>query len=359
LTVTAAGLDFALRDAPIAQGPPEARGLPRDGVRLMVSRVSDGSVRHARFSDLPDFLEPGDLLVANESATIHAALEAFRPPAATASSGEPVLLHLSTPLAGPRWVVELRRRTPSGHVPLLDASPGDRLALPAQASARLVSPYRAASSIGRTRLWVAEIDTNGDVLSYTARHGAPIRYGYVPQAWPLSAYQTVFSRVPGSAEMPSAARPFTHALIRRLQQHGVHVAAVVLHTGVSSLDADESPYAERYRVPPWTADTVNRTRASGGRVIAVGTTVVRALETVAREDGLVATGEGWTDVVITPDRGVRAVDGILTGLHGPSASHLSMLEALAGRERLAQAYAAALGRGYLWHEFGDSHLILP
>jgi S-adenosylmethionine:tRNA ribosyltransferase-isomerase len=133
----------------------------------------------------------------------------------------------------------------------------------------------------------------------------------------------------------------------------------VLHTGVSSLEAHEPPYAEYYRVPAETAHAVNDTKRRGGRVVAIGTTVVRSLETVVDERGHVNPGEGWTETVITPERGVRAVDGLLTGWHEPEASHLDMLEAVAGRDLIEHSYNAALDAGYLWHEFGDVHLILP
>lgn len=354
------GLNFELPEALVAREPPEARGLPRDGVRLLVSRIGTDGLEHARFSELPRLLAAGDLLVANATATLSAALEASSD--RVEGPARDVLLHLSTPLYGDLWVVELRRRIRSGHEPLLDASPGERLRLPGGGGARLVEPYGrtdAGFTPGRVRLWVAELVLPAPVHEYCSLHGSPIRYAYVPERWPLSMYQTVFSAVPGSAEMPSAGRPFTPELLERLEQGGVHVATLVLHTGVSSLDADEPPYAERFLVPAATADAVNRARAAGGRVLAVGTTSVRALETVADEDGFVGAGEGWTDLVVTPERGVRVVDGLLTGLHGPSASHLSMLEALAGRGHIALAYEVAVRHRYLWHEFGDAHLILP
>ena len=142
--------------------------------------------------------------------------------------------------------------------------------------------------------------------AYLADHGHPIRYGYVPREWPLDAYQTVFATEPGSAEMPSAGRPFTPELITRLVAAGVQIAPIVLHTGVSSLERHEAPYPERYAVPETTARLVNATRWWGGRVIAVGTTVVRALETVADEAGAIAAGEGWTRLVVTPERGLHA-----------------------------------------------------
>jgi S-adenosylmethionine:tRNA ribosyltransferase-isomerase len=181
----------------------------------------------------------------------------------------------------------------------------------------------------------------------------------VPEQWPLAFYQTVFANEPGSAEMPSAGRPFSYRVIDGLIRKGVAIAPIVLHTGVSSLEVDEPPYPERYRVPDSTAHMINAAKQAGGRIVAVGTTAVRALETVASYDGMVRGGAGWTDLVITPERELRAVDAMLTGFHDPKASHLFMLEALAGRNHLALAYATALERRYLWHEFGDLHLILP
>jgi S-adenosylmethionine:tRNA ribosyltransferase-isomerase len=271
------------------------------------------------------------------------------------------MLHLSTPLSGLEWVVELRRPSGKGTTPLLDAEAGEELRLPAGGTAKLIAPYLSAPTtfpnVG-VRLWIAELWLPDHAVTYTARYGMPIRYGYVPKPWPLPFYQTVFSAESGSAEMPSAGRGFTHEILERLARKGVRIAPLVLHTGVSSLESNEPPYPERYRVPSATALAVNTARSLGARVVAVGTTVVRALETVVGADGLARKGQGWTDLVITPERGLHVVDAILTGLHEPKASHLSMLEALAGREHLALAYEAALGDHYLWHEFGDLHLLL-
>jgi S-adenosylmethionine:tRNA ribosyltransferase-isomerase len=181
----------------------------------------------------------------------------------------------------------------------------------------------------------------------------------VTESWPFSAYQTAFAREPGSAEMPSAGRPFTPELVTELVSSGVLLAPVTLHTGVSSPERHEPPYPEPYRVPAETALLVNAVRGWAGRVVAVGTTVVRALETVAQPDGRVTAGEGWTNLVVTPERGLRVVDGLISGWHEPQASHLDLLGAAAGPELLARSYEAALEHGYLWHEFGDSFLVLP
>ncbi len=336
-------LAFELPAALEAAEPAEARGLRRDDVRLMVARRGDGRVEHTRFDDLPRFLAPGDVLVVNDSATLPAAVGAR-----TGAGGEAELRFASPAPGLPEeawWIVELRDARPRA---------GDRLALPGGAAAELVAPYA-----GGPRLWLARVASASSVVELLARHGRPIRYGYVPATWPLEAYQTVFARRPGSAEMPSAGRPFTETLVTRLAASGVLLAPVTLHAGVSSPERGEPPAPERFAVPAATARLVNAAHGWGGRVVAVGTTVVRALETAAAADGAVEPRAGWTRLVVEPARGLRAVDGLITGWHEPLASHLHLLEAAAGEPLLARCYRAALEHGYLWHEFGDSHLLLP
>lgn len=351
-------LDFDLAPGQEAGEPPEARGLTRDGVRLMVSYRDGDRVEHRRFSDLPEVLRPGDLVVINTSGTLKAALPAER------RDGPPLELHLSTRLPADLWLVEVRE--PEGHAsrPFSQACSGDDFGLPGGGRVRLLAPYdrpgRAAEGPAcGARLWVASLSLPEPLVPYLDRHGFPIRYAYAKDAWPASCYQTVYATEPGSAELPSAGRAFTEALITRLVSAGVQIAPLLLHTGVSSPEDHEPPYEEFYRVPLETARSVNAARRERRRVIAVGTTVVRALETVADDAGELHPGEGWTRLVITPERGMRVVDGLLTGLHEPRASHLAMLEALTGRDHLRVTYEAALQGGYLWHEFGDLHLILP
>jgi S-adenosylmethionine:tRNA ribosyltransferase-isomerase len=310
----------------------------------MVATRSDGRLVDTRFRELPRFLAPGDLLVVNVSATLAAALPARR------ADGSELELRLSTPTPGGRWLVELRR----DRAPFTGGDAGEQLTLPGGATATLLARHGRGK-----RLWAADVSLPAPLEPYLAEHGHPIRYDYVPDEWPIEAYENVYSLEPGSAEPPSAGRPFTAELITKLVARGVLIAPIVLHTGVSSLDEGETPYAERYRVPAETARLVNAVRRWGGRVIAVGTTVVRALETVAEEDGTVSAGEGWTTLVVTPERGLRTVDGLLTGWHDPSSSHVQLLRAAAGEDLLLRSYAAALERGYLWHEFGDVELVLP
>ncbi|GAA5074645.1 S-adenosylmethionine:tRNA ribosyltransferase-isomerase [Thermocatellispora tengchongensis] len=332
-------VEFALPPVREAHEPPEARGLPRDGVRLLVSRRDTGAIEHHAFTDLPGLLAPGDLLVVNNSATLPAAVRLDR-----------LAVHFSTEREDGSWLVELRRRTPEGTTePYAGGSPGEWLPLPGRATLRL---------LGREtpRLWRARLDR--DVPGYLARYGRPIRYAYVPRDWPLADYQTVFATVPGSAEMPSAGRPFSTALVTALVARGVTIAPITLHTGVASPEKDEPPYRERFRVPAPTARLVNLARESGARVVAVGTTVVRALETAVTADGRVEAAEGWTSRVVTPQDGVRVTTGLLTGLHEPRSSHLMMLAAVGGETLVSRSYEEALREGYLWHEFGDTHLIL-
>ncbi len=333
-------MDFALPPELAAHAPAEARGLPRDGVRMLVSRRRTGEISHHGFGELPALLLPGDLLVVNTSATLPAAVRI----------GGGLAVHFSSPTPDGAWLVELRERRGGATVPFGGGSAGQPLDLPG--GAVLTLEQRATA-----RLWRARLSTA--VLPYLLGHGSPIRYSYVEHDWPLESYQTVFGTRPGSAEMPSASRPFTPELVTRLVAGGVTISPLTLHTGVSSLEGDEDPYPEPYDVPPATARLVNLTRAAGGRVIAAGTTVVRALETAAAPDGVVTPSAGWTSRVITPACGLRAVDGLLTGLHEPRSSHLLMLTAFAGQELLSGCYAAAAERGYLWHEFGDVHLLLP
>jgi S-adenosylmethionine:tRNA ribosyltransferase-isomerase len=342
-------LSFTIDADHRAEQPPEARGTGRDDVRLLVSRGRSQPER-TTFGSMPDHLQPGDLLVVNTSATVAAALDVV-----IEGHGDAVI-HVSNKLPGDLWMVEPRQRIATGST--------ERLRLPGAPALVELPTGQPLFHLLRTapdsqRLWLAMAADGTDVTATMAVAGRPIRYRYVPRDWPLGAYQTVFATDPGSAEMPSAARPFTTDIVTRLVSSGVVVAPITLHTGVSSMEVGERPSTERYRVPTSTAVLANAIRHGGGHVVAVGTTVVRALETVTDLGGTVHPGEGWTDLIIDPERGVRAVDGLLTGWHEPEATHLAMLEAIAGRDALVMAYESAFAAGYQWHEFGDSHLILP
>jgi S-adenosylmethionine:tRNA ribosyltransferase-isomerase len=340
--------NFELPASQEAAEPPEARGLSRDSVRMLVAYRSTGALVSSTFRNLPDYLEAGDLVVINTSGTIPAALEA------TTSDGTSLMVHLSSELNAARWVVELRRKVGGSTQRWSDPIPSRLLQLRGGATMELEEPYGSGE-----RLWVATLHLDEPVLSWLETHGRPIRYAYVQRTWPIETYQNVYATEYGSAEMPSAGRPFTTEIVTRLVAKGVDVAPVLLHTGVASLEDDEVPYPERVRISSETAERVNGAHRLGHRVIAVGTTVVRAIETCATRDGEALAFDGWTDLVISPERGLRIVDGMVTGWHEPVSSHLMMLEAMIGRDLLEDSYNAALVQGYRWHEFGDTHLILP
>ena len=335
-----------------ARVPAEQRGTgrDRDSVRLLVSCGTE--VSHHAFVELPRRLRAGDLLIVNTSPTLAAAVDGRIGHAR-------VVVHFSTRGDDGRWAVELR--DPDGK-----GTTRARAGGPVDAEVRLAGDVRLVLEEPLTpcgsRLWWGRM-SDPDVLGLLRRHGRPIRYSYTRRDQPLSVYQTVFALPSadgsGSAEMPSAARPFTARLVAELVSRGVQFAPITLHTGVASAETHEPPYPERYEVPEASARLINAARAGGGRILAVGTTAVRAVESAVDDDGVVRARKGWTDLVVTPERGVRVVDGLLTGLHEPEASHLLMLEAIAGRAAIERGYAAALSGLYFWHEFGDVHLVLP
>ncbi len=333
-----------------AEMPPSKRGLARDGVRLMVSTLDKGRPvhRHAHFRDLGQFLNVGDLLVVNRSATLPASL-----PAHHARLGD-FVLNLSTCYGPNLWLAEPRWSfAQPGPLPL---KAGDVFEV-GGLTARLIQPFP-----GLDRLWFVHVCC--DLTGVMMQVGRPIRYGYVQTEYPLEDYQTVFATTPGSAEMPSAGYPFTNTLLDDLTARGMQIAGVLLHTGVSSLEVEveeveQHPlYPEYFEVPAETAEAVHLAHAEGRRVIAVGTTVIRALES-AWEGDRVHPAQGFTRLFVHPARGrLQSVNGLITGLHDPITSHLAMLYALAGQALIRTAYAEAVKQGYLWHEFGDSHLIL-
>lgn len=345
-----------------ATRPAEHRGLNRDQVRMLVGRTTGPEQRHdlehTRFRDLPAHLNAGDVLVLNNSATRNGQIDGVR------ETGEPVVVHVASLLpdvgrAGLAQVAVELREAPNAGRAVLDATAGERITLAGGPRLRLIEPYpgRASSPTGvGNRLWRAEADS--DLATHLARHGRPIAYGYLDAPYPLSEYQSVFATVPGSAEMASAGRPFTADLLTQLVSSGVHLATITLHTGISSQEAGEELAPEWFEVTAGTAAIVNAAREAGGRVVAVGTTVTRALESAAT-GGRLLPRSGWTDHLVTPLTPPQIVEGLITGWHDPQASHLLLVEAVAGAELGQLAYQAAYARGYLWHEFGDSALLLP
>lgn len=342
-------IDFVLPQALEATLPPELRpggSGRRDAVRLLVLDRWSGAVTHTAFDHLDGFLRPGDLIVVNDSRTVPALLHAV------GDQGERIEVRLADRRGARRWdALLLDGRTHVGRE-------GMRLILGDGLRARVIGrrpdlPF----------LWRLEFSRGGAaLLDAIERLGEPVRYSYVAGALSLDLYQTVYAARPGSVEMPSAGRPLSWELLLRLRRKGVQTATITLHTGLSStrddaVDALHPNYDEAFVVPAATADAVNAAHA-GGRVIAVGTTVVRALESVTGAGGVTRAGHGRTRLRITPRSHLRAVDGLLTGLHEPHASHLDLLSAFVPPALLQPAYEEALRDGYLWHEFGDMNLIV-
>jgi S-adenosylmethionine:tRNA ribosyltransferase-isomerase len=289
-------------------------------------------------------------LVINTSGTLPAAVDA------RFADGRPTVVHVTAGVSADHWIVELRRTDGTG--PDRTPQAGDTVLLPRGRRLVLGAGYPDADAPA-PRLRHATVSPASDAGEFLPTVGRPIGYGYLRGSHPLSAFQNVYAQTPGSAEMASAGRPFTADLLVRLLARGVTVAPLVLHAGVSSPDVTEPPLPERFVVLEDTARLVESARDAGRRVVAVGTTVVRALETAADGGGEVRATSGWTDLVLGPERPARIVSGLITGLHAPEASHLRLLEAVAGRPLVQQAYEAAVARRYLWHEFGDSSLFLP
>lgn len=344
---------FQLPDELSAKEPPERRGIARDQVRLMAIDRSTRTVIHTRFDQIASFLHTGDLLVFNASRTLPAALSGRLP-----QTSQAVEVRLAERLSDNSWLALLLWR--QGH-PVDDGYFGGMIIDFGEGlTGRLLERDDRVP-----RLWKLSFSESGTrLLDLIYRLGQPIRYNYLSAPWHLDFYQTVYAAEPGSAEMPSAGRPFTWRLLFALQRAGIGTAYVTLHTGLSSymdddLDRKRLASEEEYFIPESTAEKIKRARESGRRVVAVGTTVVRALESIAAiTGGEVRAYHGYTRLHVTAAHRLCIVDGLLTGLHEPQASHLELLCAFLPADVISGAYEEAIRRNYLWHEFGDVNLIL-
>lgn len=337
-------LDFYLPEELNASHPPEKRGVRRDHVRMMVLNRATGETKHDHFFHLGEYLQPGDLVIANNSRTIPAVLQAQ-----WSRNNEPIALKVEVRLA--------RRR----HEDIWDALvvanpviPGDQLVFSPELSATVIADKE------NSPLKIIHFTKKGtELFNIIYALGEPIRYEYIEQPWDLDYYQTIFASHPGSVEMPSAGRAFSWELIFKLKRKNILLDFIQLHTGLSYLLDDnwnQTPEdnEEEYHISERTMERILQTKASGKRVIAVGTTVVRALESAARNGAL----SGLTTLYIDNHYSLKIADGIITGFHEPQASHLDMLSAFVSEKHLLQAYDQAIDAGYLWHEFGDMNLIL-
>ncbi len=346
-------MEFSLPEILECAIPTEERGINRDEVRLLVSNKNTDQIHHTNFKNIVDHLQDGDVLIINTSGTLKAAIPVTLP------NREAGRIHLSTRKKDGNWLAEIRQVIGNKTKRYNETKEGDCFELPDGGILKIEQPfYRNQLETKHLQLWNVRFTLNDSIELFLEKHGIPIRYSDVQQVYPSAYYQTVFANVPGSAEMPSAGRAFTHELVTQLMAKGIQFAPILLHTGVASLEVGEQPFPEYFKVTPTTADIVNRAKLEGRRIIAVGTTAIRAIESSTEESGLVVPQEGFTNLFITPTRGLNIVNGLLTGFHEPKASHLLMLEALADRSHLAISYQEAVQEGYQWHEFGDLHLLI-
>lgn len=349
----AKALRFQLPDELSAREPPEHRGIARDQVRLLSIDRSTHNLVHTRFNQLADFLRAGDLLVFNSSRTLPAALSGR-----VEQDTQAIEVRLAERLSSNSWLALLlwKQEDPAGGEPYA----GMNIDFGRGLSCRLLERDQRIP-----RLWKLSFSKSGTrLLDLIYRVGQPIRYNYAAAPWHLDYYQNVFATEPGSAEMPSAGRPFTWQLLFALRRASIDTTSVMLHAGLSSylddrLDLRHLASEEEYSIPEAAAQKIKSARKRGGRIVAVGTTVVRALESIAMvTGGDVHAYHGYTSLHLTATHRLRVVDGLLTGLHEPQASHLDLLCAFLPVDVLRTAYQEAISRKYLWHEFGDLNLIL-
>jgi len=341
--VNVSDFDYELPESAIAQAPVE----PRDASRLLVLHRGRGTLEHRTFRDLPEYLRPGDVLVINDSRVIPARL--FGEKEGTGGSVELLLLErrgLDT------WEALVR--------PGRRVRPGARLVFGGGLLRAEVKDVTPAG--GR----IVSFFYEGVFEDLLRRLGEMPLPPYIKERLDdPERYQTVYAREEGSKAAPTAGLHFTPELLETIRSQGIVIAPLTLHVALGtfrpvSTETVEAHtmHAEFYRLPEATADAVNRARARGGRVVAVGTTAVRTLESAAGEDGRVRAGEGWTDIFIYPGYRFRVVDALVTNFHLPRSTLLMLVCAFAGRERVLSAYKTAVEAGYRFYSFGDAMLIL-
>jgi S-adenosylmethionine:tRNA ribosyltransferase-isomerase len=339
------------RELSASEPPEERESSSRSDVKLLVLNRADGQVRHSKFGALREYLRPGDLLVFNSSRTLPASLTGI-----DLRTGNRIEVRLAERLPDGSWLALLLSKEGK----IFECEPHQEMEI--GFSDELTCVVRSNDPRGLP-LWKVWFSLSGArLMNAIYKIGLPVRYEHVPQPWSLDRYQNVYANQPGSAEMPSAGRAFTWGHLFDLKKAGIDSVSVVLHTGLSSymddeLDSKLPISEEEYIVELEVAEKINNVRLNGGRIIAIGTTVVRTLESSARK-GKVVPGHSYTRLRITPRYSLQTVDGLLTGLHEPQASHFDLLQAFLARDKILRAYEEAIARGYLWHEFGDLNLIL-
>ena len=343
-------IQFKLPELLACPEPTELRNIARDDVRLLVTK-GDGSVDHSFFNRFSENLQAGDVLVVNTSATQAAAFPI------EISKGRKGMVHFSTQINHEEWLVEIREIKGNKTIRWKDGAENEVFNLPNKGTIKLKSKFYENRDL--LHLWTVEVNIDQDIQSYMQMYGQPIKYENLDKAYPLDYYQTYFSYQPGSSEMPSAGRGFTSLLVNKLLEKGIELVPVLLHTGVSSLEENEAPYPEYMELSPASAKIINKAKRTGRRIVAVGTTAVRAVESATNIQGEVVPYKGNTSLYIQNEYKMRTINAMLTGFHEPKASHLNMLQSLAGADHIDEAYNAAIDNNYYWHQFGDLHLILP
>jgi S-adenosylmethionine:tRNA ribosyltransferase-isomerase len=339
-------MKFYLPDELNATMPPERRGIRRDRVRMMVINKENGSTEHTHFHHLADYLNKGDLIILNASRTVPAVLKGRWKNGEAEKEIEIRLAHRKSENI---WEALIVGET---------LVKGEKIYFSSVFNATIIHVDPEGPFV-TLQFNLCCSDLYNQIYSL----GQPVRYEYIEHPWELDYYQTVFASSPGSVEMPSAGRAFSWELLFQLQKKGVQIAYIQLHTGLSYLLDDKWHIGprenyEEYHIPEETVVAIQKTKKAGGRVIAVGTTVVRTLETAALEDGNIKAHSGWTNLYIKQDTELKIADGLITGLHEPEASHLDLLSAFVEQPFLYKAYQEAIEKKYLWHEFGDMNLIL-
>ena len=350
MIITSDIIQFELPEPLACPKPTELRNISRDAVRLLISS-GNGQIEQAKFKNLPDYLNEGDVLVVNTSATQASAFPVLLP------NQRQGVVHFSTPISNNNWLVEIREIVGDTTVRWREGHNNQVFQLPGKASITLKSKFYQDREL--LHLWSVEFTANENFQQYAKVHGRPIKYQNLNNGYPLDYYQTFFSDRPGSAEMPSAGRGFTQSLVNNLLAKGIVFAPILLHTGISSLEEHESPYPEYFEIDAVSASALNYAKGKGHRIIAVGTTSVRAVESATNRRGVVVPFRGHTNMYIKSNDPMKTINGLVTGFHEPRASHLHMLQSLAGREHIQRAYQYAIKEEYYWHQFGDLHLILP
>ncbi|MCL7747900.1 S-adenosylmethionine:tRNA ribosyltransferase-isomerase [Halalkalibacter alkaliphilus] len=336
--MTLASYPFVVPDHLHAFLPAEIRSNKREAVKLLVQNRQAGNVHHDTFENLSSYLKEGDVLILNNSRTIPAVI----------FTTDHMEVRLARKRSSEIWDV----------LYLHEIEIGDTLTFTSNVKATVLDKCSKTPLIS-LRFSIA----GNEFYNYLYTHGTPIHYEYLQDHWPLQAFQTVYSSVPGSIEMPSAGRALSWKMLADLQKKGVEIGFVYLHTGLSYFENDHWPdpifQPEPFHVPKETVELIHLAKNRNSRIIAVGTTVVRALESAVDTQHILQPTTGETTLHIKLNSSLYVVDGLLTGFHEPEASHLDMLSAFIDQKNLLAAYEEAIRQGYLWHEFGDMNLLLP